>query len=58
MPNFEKIRNELMSESRFRAWYQTATPEEHELSNRVYDLGDQFFGDMLFWKGSITHAYD
>ena len=34
MPNFEKIRNELMSESRFRAWYQTATPEEQELSNR------------------------
>lgn len=57
MPNFEKIRNELMSESRFRAWYQTATPEEQELSNRVYDLGDQLFGDMLFWKGSITHDY-
>lgn len=57
MPNFEKVRNELMSESRFRAWYQTATPEEQELSNRVYDLGDRFFGDMLFEEGSITHNY-
>lgn len=35
MPNFENVRNKLMSESRFMAWCQTATPKEHELSNRV-----------------------
>ena len=43
MPNFEKVRNELMSDSRFMAWSQTATPKEHELLSRVYDLGERFF---------------
>lgn len=32
MPNFEKVRTELMSESRFMAWCQTATHEERSKS--------------------------
>ena len=50
---FQNILNGLTKDKAFE-WAQTASPDDLQLQNRVYEL-EHYFGDMLFENGTETY---
>lgn len=50
-----EVYDNLMEDRGF-AWYQTASQQDKQLGNKVYEF-ENLFGDMVFSEGSSTHEF-